>query len=120
MGSSVKNLASNLRRLMDASSDLGSQAAVHRAGRRKGHTISQSTVQRAREGEVAIDLKRLDMLADIFGVEPWRLLVPNLGEPSRSGAATRAQPETSEAKPNNVVAISARGSARRKRSRDPE
>lgn len=66
-------LAANLRRLMEANPKLSTLPAIAAAG-----GPSNGTLDRARRAEAAIRLDELGRIAQVFGVEPWMLLVPDL------------------------------------------
>lgn len=58
-----------------------SQAAL---GKRAG--INQRTVGRILKREHSTGLDKIEALAKVFDVEPWRLLAPNLGREAAEGA----------------------------------
>jgi hypothetical protein len=69
-------LAANLDALMNAPGRPPvSQAELARRVRRHGQTLSQSSINRILNAEVSCGLDHLAVLAAIFDLEPWQLLV---------------------------------------------
>jgi hypothetical protein len=75
-----KILAANVRALMLAHADLNTQMKVAEATRRasRGPTIDQTTVGRILAAKHKAQLDTVEVLAEVFGVEPYQLLVPGL------------------------------------------
>jgi transcriptional regulator with XRE-family HTH domain len=69
----AKVLGGNLRALMQAHSDLGSNPKLA-----KKTGLSTSTISRLLNGQVDATLATIDKLAEVFHVTPWQLLVPNI------------------------------------------
>jgi hypothetical protein len=68
-------LAANLKTLMGASRRLGTLPEIAAAS--KG-ALSNGTLDRIRRAESATSVDYVGALADVFGLEPWQLLVPGL------------------------------------------
>jgi transcriptional regulator with XRE-family HTH domain len=66
-------VAANLQRLMAASADCRSQAALARRSK-----VPQRTIGRILNKEVTPSLDVLEQLAKAFDLLPWQLLVPEL------------------------------------------
>lgn len=71
-------LAQNLNALMAASEDLGTTMAVEQATAKRSCRIGKSTVHRIRKAETPVNLEYVEVLAKVFGVAPWQLLIPGL------------------------------------------
>jgi hypothetical protein len=72
-------IAANVRRLMDrADGSPVTEQDLARMARRAGHTLSQSTINRILNARVSCGVDHLEILASLFGLEPWQLLVPEL------------------------------------------
>lgn len=70
-----KILGDNLDRLMASSVSLGSAPLVEAATGEHGMKIGKSTIARIRNAETPINLDYVEVLARVFGLEPWQLLV---------------------------------------------
>jgi hypothetical protein len=78
MGNDLKIvLAENLRELMAAKPELSKQMDVRRRAALLGSPISQSTISRAINAQVAIDLDTLSVLGRVFSVDPAELIRPH-------------------------------------------
>lgn len=78
MGNDLKIvLADNLRELMDAKPELSTQMAIRRRAQLFGRPISQSTISRALNAQVAIDLDTLAALGRVFSVDPAEFIRPH-------------------------------------------
>ena len=66
-------LGRNLKTLMDAHEILRTQAAVAKAA-----GMDQTTVGRILAGSHSPRLQQIEALAEVYGLAPWQLLVPNL------------------------------------------
>lgn len=66
-------LAANLQRLMDATPGLATLKTISAAG-----GGSHGTVDRIRRAVTGTSVDNLAPLAEVFGVEPWHLLMPTL------------------------------------------
>lgn len=71
-------LAANLRALMAASDRYGSTLAVERRTAELGCKVGKSTVGRMTLAETPVNLDYLDVLAQVFGLDAWQMLVPGL------------------------------------------
>lgn len=77
MGNDLKIiLADNLRELMDRKPELSTQMGIRRRSAMLGCPISQSTISRAINAQVAIDLDTLAALGRVFAVDPAELIKP--------------------------------------------
>lgn len=72
-GMSPSVLSDNIKKLMEASADLNTQAAL---GRRCG--IDQRTVVRIINLEHSPTLEKIEAIATAYGLLPWQILVPGL------------------------------------------
>ena len=78
MGNDLKIvLAENLRELMDRKPELSTQMGIRRRSSMLGCPISQSTISRAINAQVAIDLDTLAALGRVFSVDPAELIKPH-------------------------------------------
>lgn len=66
-------LSANLKRLMAASEDLRTQAALGKKAK-----IDQRTVGRILNGEHSPQLKQIEAIAEAFDLLPWQILVPGI------------------------------------------
>jgi len=74
-----KVLATNLAALMcRPGRPQISEHELARLARRAAGSLSQSTIHRMLHGETSCGVDHLMTLADVFAVEPWQLLVPDL------------------------------------------
>lgn len=71
-------LAANLKALMASSADCRSTPALERATAMKGNKVGKSTIDRALKGEANLTIDNLEVIAKVFGVDPWQLMVPNM------------------------------------------
>lgn len=71
-------LAVNVRNLMAAKPGLHSIRAVWTTSQDMGGSLTNGTVERIKNGDSATDVDKLEDLAQVFGLEPWQLLVENL------------------------------------------
>lgn len=71
-------LAENLKALMAASTDCKSMPALERATALRGNKVGKSTIDRAIKGEANLTIDNLEVIAKVFGVDPWQLLVPGM------------------------------------------
>ena len=78
----VQNLSANLRVLMLRAGNPSSGAAVDRAAKTLGLSLGRTTVTRYAHGDGNPSLDHIEALAKVFGVEPWQLLHPRMGEGS--------------------------------------
>lgn len=89
-------LAENLKALMAARPGLGTFTEIVAAG-----GPSNGTLDRIRRQESGCSVDQLDLLARVFGLEPWQLLVPNLDprakSPPRSAKPSRRRKVVSAA-----------------------
>jgi transcriptional regulator with XRE-family HTH domain len=70
---SLAVLSANLKTLMGASEWASQRKLAAKAG------IDQRTVGRILNMEHSPNLAQVDKLAEVFGVQPWQLLAPELG-----------------------------------------
>lgn len=68
-------LATNLRKLMAAASGLSRLPDLVAAS---DGALTNGTLDRVRRATHATNIDTLEQLAEVFGVEPWQLLVPTL------------------------------------------
>lgn len=68
----VQVLAENLSRLCDGPKGM----SILEVGRRA--QIGKSTIDRIKKGETAVRINNLEDVAQVFGLEAWQLLYPNL------------------------------------------
>lgn len=73
-----ETLAANLRRLMDLSPDLKSQAAVAKRSKVAQTTISNYLRPGSYKGAPSLD--NIHRLARAYGLEAWQLLHPSMGD----------------------------------------
>jgi transcriptional regulator with XRE-family HTH domain len=71
--STAKVLGDNLRALMAANPELGSNPKLAAKTR-----LGTGTISRMKNGAVDANLDTLERIAAAFGVEPWQLLVPGI------------------------------------------
>lgn len=101
-------LAANINALIDDNDDFKSPAKLVEAS-----GVSNGTLGRIRNAEIATTVDQLGRLATAFGVEPWELLVP-----PEQRKAMHALTEAIKAMPKDGAAPSAEANAapaRRKR-----
>lgn len=75
-----KILAANLAALQSHHRDLKSTPAVERASADLGpdRKISKTVIQQVQKGATPFNLDDLQTLAEIFGLDAWQLLVPQV------------------------------------------
>lgn len=71
-------LSANLKALRDRNPKYSSAPAIERATAELGCKIGRSTVQRILDGTTPVNLDFVEVLANLFGMDAWQLLVPNL------------------------------------------
>lgn len=79
-------LAENLKALMEQSPHLDRLPKITEASNR---ALTNGTLDRIRRAESDTDLGKLELLAAVFGLEPWQMLVPGLdpqAPPSLTGS----------------------------------
>lgn len=76
--SSRETLAANLRALMAANPALGTTTAVEKATEANGMKVGKSTVDRLCKGKTPVNLDYIEVLALVFHLDPWQLMVPGL------------------------------------------
>lgn len=69
-------LAANLRRLMDGSAEFGSTPSIERATAQRGNKVGKSTIDRVLKEGTPFNLIDLEVVAKVFGKEPWMLICP--------------------------------------------
>ena len=98
-------LAANLRALIADRPEYASHAALVKAS-----GVSNGTLGRIRNAEVATTLDQLEGLAAAFGIEPWELLVPPERRPALHSVSDTLRAATS--KPEALA--SAAGASRKR------
>lgn len=77
-------LAANLRKLMAAAPKLSRLPLIVEASNGR---LSNGTLDRVRRASHATSIDTLEQIAEVFGVEPWQLLVPSLqATPAKEGS----------------------------------
>lgn len=71
-------VAANLQSLMAGHINLNTVMKVEAATKAAGCQIGHSSVSRMLQGEASASLEWIDVLASVYGLEPWQLLVPGL------------------------------------------
>jgi hypothetical protein len=71
-------LASNLRRLLKHSKTVPTLVALEKATEEHGLKVGKSTIDRATKGETPLNLDALEVIAAVFGLSAWQLLVPDI------------------------------------------
>lgn len=71
-------LAGNLRALMDASSRYRTTTALQDATESAGLKVGKSTIDRALKSETTLNLDYIEVIANVFGLDPWQMLTPGL------------------------------------------
>jgi hypothetical protein len=72
-------IAANLRRLMDRQGRASvTEQDLAKMARRAGESLSQSTINRILNAKVSVGVDHLMILAALFDLEPWQMLVPDL------------------------------------------
>jgi hypothetical protein len=71
-------LGANLKALMEASTEYKSTLALEKATLHKGCKVGKSTIDRAIRGETTLNLDYIEVIAKVFGLDPWQLLTPGL------------------------------------------
>ena len=78
-GDSVRTvLATNLRALMEHSKTVKTLLALEKATEQHGQKVGKSTIDRAARGETPLNLDAIEVIAAVYGIAAWQLLVPNL------------------------------------------
>lgn len=77
-------LAENLRELMTSKPELSSQMDIRRRSLLLGCPVSQSTISRALNAQVAIDIDTLAALGRVFSIDPAELIRPHPSTHRRS------------------------------------
>lgn len=75
--SARETLAENLKALM-AAHRINTLPALERATDANGHKVGKSTVGRALNCETPLNLDYIEAIAEVYGLDPWQLLVPGL------------------------------------------
>jgi transcriptional regulator with XRE-family HTH domain len=70
-------LADNLRELMASRPELSKQMDIRRRAALLGCPVSQSTISRVLNAQVAIDLDTLATLGRVFAIDPAELIRPH-------------------------------------------
>lgn len=73
-------LATNLQQLQTRHKDLASTPAIERAtaDMGEGKKISKTVLQQVQKGKTPFNLDDLQTLAELFGLDAWQLLVPQI------------------------------------------
>jgi len=71
-------LGENIKALMDASRDCRSTVALEKATALKGSKVGKSTIDRAIKGETNLTIDNIEVIAKVFGLDPWQLMTPGL------------------------------------------
>lgn len=73
-------LANNLEQLQARHKDLQSTPAIERATAEmgEGKKISKTVIQQVQKGKTPFNLDDLQTLAELFGLDAWQLLVPQI------------------------------------------
>lgn len=73
-------LATNLAHLQARHKDLASTPAIERATAELGEDkkISKTVIQQVQKGKTPFNLDDLQTLAELFGLDAWQLLVPQI------------------------------------------
>lgn len=83
--STLHHVAANVQRLMDAYPDLGTQPKLaERAG------VDQTTISRLLRAERSATIGTLDAVARAFGLEVWKLLLPDFDPADPPGLVLRS------------------------------
>jgi len=85
-----KLVAANLKRLMDSGRGPVGQNAIFRACNGR---VSQSTVGRMLSGETNTGVDTVQIVAELYGLEAWQLLLPNLNIDNPQAAPLTAAEE---------------------------
>lgn len=73
-----QTLATNLKALMAANENLSTVLQVEHATQTSGLKIGKSTVGRLLNCQTPVNLDFLEVLARVFHLDPWQLVVPGL------------------------------------------
>ena len=71
-------LATNLRALMKESKTANTLIALEKATEERGLKVGKSTIDRAAKGETPLNLDAVEVIAAVYGLSAWQLLVPNI------------------------------------------
>lgn len=71
-------LAANLRALMAHSKTANTLLALERETEKHGLKVGKSTIDRAARGETPLNLDAIEVIAAVYGISAWQLLVPNI------------------------------------------
>lgn len=71
-------LAKNLRALMDHSKTVNTLIALERETERHGLKVGKSTIDRAVKGETPLNLDAIEVIAAVYGLSSWQLMVPGI------------------------------------------
>lgn len=71
-------LATNLRSLMDSNPRYGTTVALEKATEELGCKVGKSTIDRALKHQTTLNLDYIEVIARVFGLDPWQLLTPGL------------------------------------------
>lgn len=71
-------LAQNLRTLMEHSKTVKTLVALERETERHGLKVGKSTIDRATKGETPLNLDAIEVIAAVFGLSAWQLIVPGI------------------------------------------
>jgi transcriptional regulator with XRE-family HTH domain len=92
-----KILAANLEQLQARHKDLQSTPSIERATAEmgEGKKISKSVIQQVQKGKTPFNLDDLQTLAELFGLDAWQLLVPQI-DPEHPPVLTSVGPTEDE------------------------
>lgn len=90
-------LATNLEQLQARHKDLASTPAIERATAEmgEGKKISKSVIQQVQRAKTPFNLDDLQTLAELFGLDAWQLLVPQI-DPEHPPVLTSVGPTEDE------------------------
>lgn len=75
-------ISANLKRLKEASDRFNTYLAIEKRTAELGHKVGKSTIQRMVNEPTPLGLQAVDVLARVYGLDAWQLLVPDL-DPGR-------------------------------------
>jgi hypothetical protein len=71
-------ISANLKRLKESSQAYRTYAAIEKRTAELGYKVGKSTIQRMVEQPTPLGLQAVDVLARVYGLDAWQLLVPEL------------------------------------------
>lgn len=71
-------LARNLRALLEHSKTVNTLVSLERETEKHGLKVGKSTIDRAVKGDTPLNLDAIEVIAAVFGLSAWQLMVPGI------------------------------------------